>query len=221
MNNNFYTNKVSLFGDKLVIRFKYDNSTIETIKSIDSFRVFFTKALDKQISLSVTMSGDGMGNMSGGHQMPDGSMMGGSATNGNMMMSVPKDGIEWEDEGHTGEETNDQISWVILDQATNKMNMDIDWKFKVGDKVKIRIFNDPHSMHPMQHPIHFHGQRFLVLNKNGTEQKNLVWKDTVLVPAGEYADILLDVSNPGEWMAHCHISEHLEAGMMFPFTVEK
>ena len=32
-------------------------------------------------------------------------------------------------------------------------------------------------------------------------------------------DILLDVSNPGIWMAHCHIAEHHEGGMMFSFEV--
>jgi FtsP/CotA-like multicopper oxidase with cupredoxin domain len=32
-------------------------------------------------------------------------------------------------------------------------------------------------------------------------------------------DILLDVTNPGAWMLHCHIAEHLEAGMMSTFTV--
>ena len=32
-------------------------------------------------------------------------------------------------------------------------------------------------------------------------------------------DILLDVNNPGIWMAHCHIAEHHESGMMFSFTV--
>jgi FtsP/CotA-like multicopper oxidase with cupredoxin domain len=73
----------------------------------------------------------------------------------------------------------------------------------------------------MQHPIHFHGQRFLVVNENGTANDNLVWKDTVMVPAGQYVDILLDTTNPGEWMAHCHIAEHLEAGMMFGFTVSE
>jgi FtsP/CotA-like multicopper oxidase with cupredoxin domain len=26
--------------------------------------------------------------------------------------------------------------------------------------------------------------------------------------------LLIDASNPGEWMLHCHIAEHLEAGMM-------
>jgi FtsP/CotA-like multicopper oxidase with cupredoxin domain len=47
-----------------------------------------------------------------------------------------------------------------------------------------------------------------------------VWKDTVLVCTGETVDILLDVTNPGPWMAHCHIAEHHESGMMFSFSVE-
>ena len=36
---------------------------------------------------------------------------------------------------------------------------------------------------------------------------------------GEVVDILLDVTNPGRWMAHCHIAEHHESGMMFSFDV--
>ena len=90
---------------------------------------------------------------------------------------------------------------------------------KVGDKVKIRIFNDPKSMHPMQHPIHLHGQRFLILSVDGKPVENQVWKDTTLVPAGATIDILVDMTNPGEWMFHCHISEHLESGMMTKFIV--
>jgi len=34
-------------------------------------------------------------------------------------------------------------------------------------------------------------------------------------------DILFDVSNPGLWMAHCHIAEHMQSGMMFSFTVAR
>jgi Multicopper oxidase len=41
----------------------------------------------------------------------------------------------------------------------------------------------------------------------------------VLVRTGETVDILLDVTNPGRWMAHCHIAEHHESGMMFSFDV--
>jgi FtsP/CotA-like multicopper oxidase with cupredoxin domain len=29
------------------------------------------------------------------------------------------------------------------------------------------------------------------------------------------------VSNPGSWMAHCHIAEHAASGMMFSFNVKR
>jgi FtsP/CotA-like multicopper oxidase with cupredoxin domain len=38
---------------------------------------------------------------------------------------------------------------------------------------------------------------------------------------GQTVDILLDVSNPGLWMAHCHIAERAESGMMFSFNVTR
>ena len=47
----------------------------------------------------------------------------------------------------------------------------------------------------------------------------VILADTVLVRTGETVDILLDVTNPGRWMAHCHIAEHHESGMMLSFTV--
>ena len=97
--------------------------------------------------------------------------------------------------------------------------MDINWKFTQGDKVKLRITNDANSMHPMQHPIHLHGQRFLVTSTNGVLNNNLAWKDTALVQTGDTVELLVDMTNPGEWMLHCHIAEHLEDGMMMQFTV--
>jgi FtsP/CotA-like multicopper oxidase with cupredoxin domain len=88
--------------------------------------------------------------------------------------------------------------------------------------VKIRLVNEMESDHPMHHPFHVHGAgRFLVLSRDGEPEANLVWKDTVLVPAGRTVDILLDVSNPGLWMAHCHIAEHAQSGMMFSFDVSR
>jgi FtsP/CotA-like multicopper oxidase with cupredoxin domain len=55
--------------------------------------------------------------------------------------------------------------------------------------------------------------------RRGEVEPNLVWSDTVLVRTGETVDILLEVTNPGRWMAHCHIAEHHESGMMFSFDV--
>lgn len=132
------------------------------------------------------------------------------------------EGIEWEDTmpQMNAMSTSDMVTWQIIDEETGKENMDIDWSFKQGDLVKIRIFNDPKSMHPMQHPIHFHGQRFVVLARDGELNDNLSWKDTALVETGETVDLLVEMSNPGVWMAHCHIAEHLHSGMMFKFQVQ-
>jgi FtsP/CotA-like multicopper oxidase with cupredoxin domain len=52
-------------------------------------------------------------------------------------------------------------------------------------------------MHPMQHPVHFHGQRFVVLTRDGIPNKNLQWKDTTLVKNGEKIEILIQMTNVG------------------------
>ncbi|HSG08265.1 MAG TPA: multicopper oxidase family protein [Longimicrobiales bacterium] len=117
--------------------------------------------------------------------------------------------------------TAEQVTWILRDRATGAENGDIGWSFRVGDVVKIRVFNNPRSFHPMNHPFHVHGQRFLVTSMDGVPNDNLVWKDTAIVPVGSTMDILVEMSNPGTWMAHCHIAEHLHSGMMFHFVVEE
>jgi len=116
--------------------------------------------------------------------------------------------------------TGEQVRWVLRDPATGRENMDVDWQFRRGDVIKLRLVNERRTLHAMQHPIHIHGQRFLVLAVNGVPNDNLVWKDTVLLPAGNSVDLLVVLSNPGRWMLHCHIAEHLEAQMMTAFTVQ-
>ena len=132
-------------------------------------------------------------------------------------------GIEWEDDmvEVNRETTPANTSWFFVDKDTGDRGHAIDWRFRVGDQVKLRLVNEMDSDHPMHHPFHVHGAgRFLVLSRGGVAEPNLVWKDTVLVRTGETVDILLDVTNPGIWMAHCHIAEHHESGMMFSFVVE-
>jgi FtsP/CotA-like multicopper oxidase with cupredoxin domain len=131
-------------------------------------------------------------------------------------------GIEWEDDMvEVNRMTTPQnMRWKLVDRETGAENAEIDWTFRVGDQVKLRLVNEMDSDHPMPHPFHVHGAgRFLILARDGAVEPNLVWKDTVLVRTGETVDILLDVTNPGRWMAHCHIAEHHESGMMFSFNV--
>jgi FtsP/CotA-like multicopper oxidase with cupredoxin domain len=131
-------------------------------------------------------------------------------------------GIEWEDDMVEVNRmtTPANMRWKLVDRETGAENAQIDWTFRVGDRVKLRLVNEMDSDHPMPHPFHVHGAgRFLVLARDDVVESNLVWKDTVLVRTGETVDILLDVTNPGRWMAHCHIAEHHESGMMFGFNV--
>ena len=112
--------------------------------------------------------------------------------------------------------------WQLIDRDTDAVNDEIVWNFTVGDQVKIRLLNEMTADHPMHHPFHVHGAgRMLILTRDDVPEPNLVWKDTVLLRAGETVDVLLDVSNPGLWMAHCHIAEHNQSGMMFSFNVTR
>ncbi len=173
----------------------------DIISSIDPLRGYFNKPDDKSLALSVNMQGMNMG--------MEGMNMGDS------------DKIEWEDTmgmmNTMADKNNTQ--WKLIDTQTGKQNMDINWQFKKGEIVKIKIFNDPNSQHPMQHPIHIHGQRFLVLSTNGVPNTDLVYKDTVLIQKGDTVELLVKMDNPGNWVIHCHIPEHMEAGMMTEFKV--
>jgi FtsP/CotA-like multicopper oxidase with cupredoxin domain len=134
------------------------------------------------------------------------------------------DGIEWEDDMVEVNRltTNATMHWRFLDRTSGTDSATIDWHFTVGDRVKLRLVNEMDSDHPMHHPFHLHGAgRFLVLSRDGVVEPNLVWKDTVLVRTGQVVDVLFDVSNPGLWMAHCHIAEHMQSGMMFSFNVAR
>ena len=64
------------------------------------------------------------------------------------------------------------------------------------------------------HPMHLHGHSFRVISRNGKANPIREWRDTVLIPARESAEIAFVADNPGDWMFHCHVTDHQEAGMM-------
>lgn len=63
------------------------------------------------------------------------------------------------------------------------------------------------------HPIHLHGHHFQILRRNGEEVESRPWRDTVLLWDNNSADVAFVADNPGDWMFHCHIPEHMAAGM--------
>lgn len=184
----------------------------------DTLGEWYDRAPDKSLRLDVDLGMMGQSSGMAGHNM---GMMGNQGGMGAMVGEAPKDGIEWEQPADpmNSMSTSQTVKWKLVEDGTGRENEDIEWNFRKGDFVKIRLFNDPASDHPMQHPIHLHGQRFLVLARDGQRNDNPVWKDAIFVKAGETVDILLEASNPGEWMLHCHIPEHMESGMMSTFRV--
>jgi FtsP/CotA-like multicopper oxidase with cupredoxin domain len=77
--------------------------------------------------------------------------------------------------------TAKSITATVVDRETGAVNRAIDWQFRVGDQVKLRLVNEMDSDHPMHHPFHIHGAgRSLVLARDGIAETNLVWRDTVL-----------------------------------------
>lgn len=189
------------------------------ITSLTTLRPLFDKPVDKNITLNLQMGNEKsttQNDSMGGH------MMGNSQTMRNRQMAMgDAQKIEWEDDMGmmNATSTTDTLKWQIIDDETQNANMDINWQFKKGDVVKFKIFNDDQSMHPMQHPVHIHGQRFLVLSTNGQKNQNLVWKDTTLIQTGDTVELLVQMDNPGDWVVHCHIPEHMESGMMSKFKV--
>ncbi|TRL76840.1 multicopper oxidase CueO [Citrobacter youngae] len=76
----------------------------------------------------------------------------------------------------------------------------------------------------MLHPFHIHGTQFRILSENGKAPAahRSGWKDTVRVEGG-VSEVLVkfdhDAPKEHAYMAHCHLLEHEDTGMMLGFTV--
>ncbi len=98
--------------------------------------------------------------------------------------------------------------WTINGKA---MAMDPLFTWAQGSTVLLTIVNKIKT----EHPFHLHGQFFEILDD--ASQPGL--KDVVLVPSGGTVKFRAYMDNPGRWMAHCHILEHAEIGMMGEIVV--
>ena len=88
--------------------------------------------------------------------------------------------------------------------------------FRQGDTVRFVLENQSGP----EHPFHLHGQWFEVVSAPGEIGPQPGLKDTLLIPGGATVEVVAYLDNPGMWMAHCHILEHAELGMMAEIRVE-
>ncbi|MBI3072070.1 MAG: multicopper oxidase family protein [Deltaproteobacteria bacterium] len=83
------------------------------------------------------------------------------------------------------------------------------FRAKVGDRVRWRVV----SLGGEFHTFHVHGHRWL-----GADG---VVTDNVLLGPGMYTTFDWREDNPGEWLFHCHVPEHMEGGMMGIYEVSE
>lgn len=93
---------------------------------------------------------------------------------------------------------------------------------KVGEKVRIRFYNEGLMIHPM----HLHGMPMEVFAKDGYILPAAYKCDTLNIAPGERYDVMVTARAAGIWALHCHILSHVEGrngmfGMVTVFIVEE
>ncbi len=110
------------------------------------------------------------------------------------------------------------IEWTIDDQAfAGHDHAHPSLVLPRGRWARLRFVNASARLHP----IHLHGMFFKLLARNGVAANEPFFRDTVLIHGRETIDIGLVPLDAGDWMMHCHILEHAEAGMMTMLAVRE
>jgi len=65
-----------------------------------------------------------------------------------------------------------------------------------------------------EHTFHLHGMRFELLSLDGVAPVSRTFEDTVNIPIRSVARLRVEPTHAGDWMAHCHILDHEDVGMM-------
>ena len=76
----------------------------------------------------------------------------------------------------------------------------------LGDWFTVNYFNEG----LMSHPMHMHGFPQLIVAKDGIPLDQPYWADTILIGPGERYSVLVHATDPGVWVWHCHILNHVE-----------
>ncbi|KAG4936778.1 hypothetical protein JHK82_050995 [Glycine max] len=102
-------------------------------------------------------------------------------------------------------------------------------KLRFNSTVEI-VFQNTALLGGQNHPMHIHGYSFHVLaqgfgnfHKKDRAKFNLVnpqFRNTVGVPMGGWTVIRFQANNPGVWLVHCHMEDHVPWGLAMIFEVE-
>jgi len=100
-------------------------------------------------------------------------------------------------------------AWAINGVVAHQTAMPPLFTLKRGRSYVLSVRND--SAWP--HPMHLHGHAFRIIRRNGQPAERPHWADTMLLAPEETVEAELVADNPGDWLFHCHVLEHHQAGM--------
>jgi FtsP/CotA-like multicopper oxidase with cupredoxin domain len=118
--------------------------------------------------------------------------------------------------------------WAVLpnNSVPNTANMEFNWLTfngvaaplttpllaRIGTRVRLRFVN----LGMDHHPIHLHGNQFVITGTEGGRVPESAWypSNTVLVGVAQSRVVEFDAKYPGAWMIHCHLPHHMMNSMM-------
>ena len=118
--------------------------------------------------------------------------------------------------------------WAVLpnNSVPNTANMEFNWLtmngvvaplttpliVRLGSRVRLRFVN----LGMDHHPIHLHGNQFVITGTEGGRAPESTWypTNTVLVGVAQAKVVEFEAKYPGAWMIHCHLPHHMMNSMM-------
>jgi FtsP/CotA-like multicopper oxidase with cupredoxin domain len=118
--------------------------------------------------------------------------------------------------------------WAVLPNSSvpNTADMEFNWLTfngvaaplttpllaRLGSRVRLRFVN----LGMDHHPIHLHGNQFVVTGTEGGRAPESTWypSNTVLVGVAQARVVEFEAKYPGAWMVHCHLPHHMMNSMM-------
>ena len=118
--------------------------------------------------------------------------------------------------------------WAVLPNSSvpNTADMEFNWLTfngvaaplttpllaRLGSRVRLRFVN----LGMDHHPVHLHGNQFVVTGTEGGRAPESTWfpSNTVLVGVAQARVVEFEAKYPGAWMIHCHLPHHMMNSMM-------
>jgi FtsP/CotA-like multicopper oxidase with cupredoxin domain len=117
--------------------------------------------------------------------------------------------------------------WAVLpnNSVPNTASMEFNWLtfnglcapsttplvVRLGSRVRLRFVN----LGMDHHPIHLHGNQFVITGTEGGRAPESTWypTNTVLVGVAQAKAVEFEAKYPGAWMIHCHLPHHMMNSM--------